>query len=64
MNIHEHQAKELLKKCGNCLDLEVDFIRAVISWSVKQMEINRKLTQDLETSNTHRNRIIESIIMS
>ena len=52
---------ELLKKYGNCLDLEVDFIRAVISWSVKQMEINRKLTQDLETSNTHRNRIIESI---
>ena len=55
---------ELLKKCGNCLDLEVDFIRAVISWSVKQMEINRKLTQDLKTSNTHRNSIIESIIMS
>ena len=55
---------ELLKKYGNCLDLEVDIIRAVISWSVKQMEINRKLTQDLETSNTHRNRIIESIIMS
>jgi len=55
---------ELLKKCGNCLDLEVDFIRAVISWSVKQMEINRKLTQDLKTSNTHRNLIIESIIMS
>ena len=52
---------ELLKKYGNCLDLEVDIIRAVISWSVKQMEINRKLTQDLETSNTHRNRIIESI---
>jgi len=55
---------ELLKKCGNCLDLEVDFIRAVISWSVKQMGINRKLTQDLKTSNTHRNRIIESILMS
>ena len=52
---------ELLKKYGNCLDLEVDIIRAVISWSVKQMEINRKLTQDLETSKTHRNRIIESI---
>ena len=44
---------ELLKKYGKCLDLEVDFIRAVISWSVKQMEITRKLTQDLETSNTH-----------
>ena len=55
---------ELLKKYGNCLGLEVDIIRAVISWSVKQMEINRKLTQDLKTSNTHRNRIIESIIMS
>ena len=55
---------ELLKKCGNCLDLEVDFIKAVISWSVKQMGINRKLTQDLKSSNTHRNRIIESIIMS
>ena len=52
---------ELLKKYGNCLGLEVDIIRAVISWSVKQMEINRKLTQDLKTSNTHRNRIIESI---
>jgi len=46
------------------LDLKVDFIRAVISWSVKQMEINRKLTQDLKTSNKDRNRIIESIIMS
>jgi len=55
---------ELLKKCGNCLSLDVDFIRAVISWSVKQMEINRKLTQDLKTSNSHRNSIIESIIMS
>ena len=55
---------ELLKKCGNCLDLKVDFIRAVISWSVKLMEINRKLTQDLKTSNSHRNSIIENIIMS
>ena len=55
---------ELLKKCGNCLDLEVDFIKAIITWSVKQMEINRNLTKDLKTSNTHRNRLIESIIVN
>ena len=31
---------------------------------IAKMEINRKLTKDIESSNTHRNRIIESIIMS
>ena len=53
---------ELLKKCGNCLDLEVDNIRAGIAWAVKQMEINRKLSHDLTKSNKERGRIIDSII--
>ena len=53
---------ELLKKCGNCLDLEVDNIRAGIAWAVKQMEINRKLSHDLKKSKDERGRIIDSII--
>ena len=53
---------ELLKKCGNCLDLEVDIIRAGIAWAVKQMEINRSLGHDLKKSNKERSLIIDSII--
>ena len=55
---------ELLKKCGNCLDLEVDNIRAGITWAVKQMEINRKLSHDLNKSNKERSHIIDSSIMN
>ena len=53
---------ELLKKCGNCLDLEVDIIRAGIAWAVKQMEINRSLSHNLKKSNNERSLIIDSII--
>ena len=53
---------EMLKKCGQCMGLEDDLIKAVIQWTVKQMEINRKLKEDLNKSNNFRSRIIESIL--
>ena len=37
----------MLKKCGLCMGLDDDLIRAVIQWTLKQMEINRKLKEDL-----------------
>jgi len=55
---------ELLKKCGNCLNLETENIRAGIGWAVKQMEINKKLGHDLKKSNSERSRIIESSIIN
>ena len=53
---------EMLKKCGLCMGLDDDLIKAVIQWTLKQMEINRKLKEDLKNSNSFRSRIIESII--
>ena len=53
---------EMLKKCGLCMGLDDDLIRAVIQWTLKQMEINRKLKEDLKKSNNFRSRIIDSII--
>ena len=53
---------EMLKKCGLCMGLEDDLIKAVIQWTLKQMEINRKLKEDLNKSNNFRSRIIESIL--
>ena len=53
---------EMLKKCGHCMGLEDDLIKAVIQWTIKQMEINRKLKEDLKSSNSFRSRIIDSII--
>ena len=53
---------EMLKKCGDCMGLEDDLIKAVIQWTLKQMEINRKLKEDLNKSNNFRSRIIESIL--
>ena len=53
---------EMLKKCGLCMGLDDDLIKAVIQWTLKQMEINRKLKEDLNKSNKFRSRIIESII--
>ena len=53
---------EMLKKCGHCMGLEDDLIKAVIHWTLKQMEINRKLKEDLKSSNSFRSRIIDSII--
>ena len=32
---------EMLKKCGLCMGLDDDLIKAVIQWTLKQMEINR-----------------------
>ena len=55
---------ELLKKCGNCLNLETENIRAGIGWAVKQMEINKKLGHDLKKSNNERSRIIDSSIIN
>ena len=53
---------EMLKKCGLCMGLDDDLIKAVIQWTLKQMEINRKLKEDLTMSNNFRSRIIDSII--
>ena len=53
---------EMLKKCGLCMGLDDDLIKAVIQWTLKQMEINRKLKDDLNKSNSFRSRIIESIL--
>ena len=53
---------EMLKTCGNCMGLEDDLIKAVIQWTIKQMEINRKLKEDLKNSNSFRSRIIDSIL--
>ena len=53
---------EMLKKCGLCMGLDDDLIRAVIQWTLKQMEINRKLKEDLSKSNNFRSRIIDSIL--
>ena len=53
---------EMLKKCGLCMGLDDDLIKAVIQWTLKQMEINRKLKEDLKSSNNFRSRIIDSIL--
>ncbi len=53
---------EMLKKCGKCMGLEDDLVKAVIQWTLKQMEINRKLKEDLKHSNRFRSRIIDSIL--
>jgi len=53
---------EMLKKCGLCMGLDDDLIKAVIQWTLKQMEINRQLKEDLINSNKFRSRIIESIL--
>ena len=52
----------MLKKCGLCMGLDDDLIKAVIQWTLKQMEINRKLKEDLKKSNNFRSRIIDSIL--
>jgi len=52
----------MLKKCGHCMGLDDDLIKAVIQWTLKQMEINRKLKEDLNKNNNFRSRIIESIL--
>ena len=53
---------EMLKKCGLCMGLDDDLIKAVIQWTLKQMGINRKLKEDLNKSNNFRSRIIDSIL--
>ena len=52
----------MLKKCGLCMGLDDDIIKAVIQWTLKQMESNRKLREDLKNSNSFRSRIIDSIL--
>ena len=53
---------EMLKTCGFCMGLEDELIKAVIQWTLKQMEINRKLKEDLKSINSFRSRIIDSIL--
>ena len=62
-NLKKSEA-DLLKKCGVCLDLENDLIRAVTSWTLKQMSINNKFSIDLNSSNKDRERIINSTIIN
>ena len=62
-NLKKSEA-ELLKKCGVCLDLENDLIRAVTSWTLNQMSINNKFSKDLNSSNKDRERIINSTIIN
>ena len=62
-NLKKSEA-DLLKKCGVCLDLENDLIRAVTNWSLKQMEINSKFSQDLKSNNKDRERIVNSTIIN
>ena len=45
------------------MGLDDDLIKAEIQWTLKQMEINRKLKEDLNKSNSFRSRIIESILL-
>ena len=52
----------MLKKCGLCMGLDDDLIKAVIQWTLKQMEINRNLKEELNKSNNFRSRIIDSIL--
>ena len=52
----------MLKKCGLCMGLDDDLIKSVTQWTLKQMEINRKLKEDLKSSNSFRSRIIDSIL--
>jgi len=62
-NLKKSEA-DLLKKCGVCLDLEEDLIRAVTTWTMKQMTINNKFSKDLNSSNKDRERIIDSTIIN
>ena len=52
----------MLKKCGLSMGLDDDLIKSVTQWTLKQMEINRKLKEDLKNSNSFRSRIIDSIL--
>ena len=53
---------EMLKTFRHRMGLEDDLIKAVIKWTLKQMGINRKLKEDLRSSNSFRSRIIDSIL--
>ena len=53
---------KMLKTCGHRMGLEDDLVKAVIKWTLKQMGINRKLKEDLRSSNSFRSRIIDSIL--
>ena len=62
-NLKKSEA-DLLKKCGVCLDLENDLIRAVTHWTLNQMRINSNFSKDLNSSNKDRERIINSTIIN
>ena len=62
-NLKKSEA-DMLKKCGDCLDLENDLVRAVTRWTLKQMEINSKFSKDLSVNNKDRERIINSTIIN
>ena len=62
-NLKKSEA-DMMKKCGDCLDLENDLVRAVTRWTLKQMEINSKFSKDLSFNNKDRERIINSTIIN
>ena len=53
--------QELLKKCGRCLGIERDVEVGVMRWAINQLEVNKKLSQDLQSSHNQRIRILELV---
>ena len=53
--------QELLKKCGRCLGIERDVETAVTRWAINQLEVNKKLKDDLQSSQNFRVRILELV---
>ena len=53
--------QELLKKCGRCLGIERDVETAIMRWAINQLDVNKKLKDDLQSSHNHRVRILELV---
>jgi len=53
--------QELLKKCGLCLGIERDVETAVMRWAINQLEVNKKLKEDLQSSHNFRVRILDLV---
>ena len=53
--------QELLKKCARCLGIERDVETAVTRWAINQLEVNKKLKQELQSSHNFRVRILELV---
>ena len=53
--------QELLKKCGSCLGIEREVEIGVMRWAINQLEVNKKLKEDLQSSHNFRVRILELV---